>query len=213
MQCKAPAGQSFKSVLTVSITQLVHVMSALVSKGKRVNANGEKKKGKVGSYSRKPKHQNSFAFKHNPGSKKTAAIREIVHGGLCKRCNEKVEWKKKYRKYKPLKKPSKCNGCGQLEVRKAYHTLCEGCATERECCAWCCEKKEIVRTTQIATIENAKKRAEVEKLLGDLKERKKRTLTRKYETKELGAEEVIAVATVELEKQTMKEDAMMMGDY
>ena len=70
-----------------------------------------------------------------------------------------------------------------------------------------------MRTTQIATIENAKKRAEVEKLLGDLKERKKRTLTRKYETKELGAEEVIAVATVELEKQALKEDAMMMGDY
>lgn len=59
------------------------------------------KKGK------KPKHQNSVAFKHNKGSKKTAKILSLPNQGLCKRCWDKIEWRKKYRKYKPLKAPTK----------------------------------------------------------------------------------------------------------
>ena len=43
------------------------------------------------------------AYYHNPKSKKTARILSINHSGLCKRCNEVIEWKKQYRKYKPLK--------------------------------------------------------------------------------------------------------------
>lgn len=54
-----------------------------------------------------PKHKNSFAFKHNPNSKKTKVILAINHAGLCAHCNEIIEWRKKYRKYKPLKHPRK----------------------------------------------------------------------------------------------------------
>lgn len=52
-----------------------------------------------------PKHQNSFAFKHNPKSKKTLKILALPSEGLCRRCSEQIEWRKKYRKYKPLTKP------------------------------------------------------------------------------------------------------------
>jgi hypothetical protein len=49
-----------------------------------------------------PKHQNTFAFKHNKHSKLTQKIRETPNTGLCKTCFDIIEWKKKYRKYKPL---------------------------------------------------------------------------------------------------------------
>ena len=82
----------------------------------------KKKKGRA------PAHQNTFAFRHNPKSKKTATILEAPIEGVCRRCREKLEWRKRYRKYKPLTQPSKCNLCCQRNVRSAYHTLCAGCA-------------------------------------------------------------------------------------
>ena len=40
--------------------------------------------------SRAPAHQNSFAFKHNPNSKKTAKILASPIRGVCDKCKEKV---------------------------------------------------------------------------------------------------------------------------
>ena len=56
-----------------------------------------------------PKHQNKFAFKHNKNSVKTRKLlaKEGTTAGLCARCVEIIEWKIKYRKYKPLKDPKK----------------------------------------------------------------------------------------------------------
>jgi len=81
-----------------------------------------KKKG------RKPAHQNSFAFRHNPKSKLTEKILASPNVGLCRRCREKIEWRKQYRKYKPLTQPAKCNICQNRNVMTAYHTICGGCA-------------------------------------------------------------------------------------
>jgi hypothetical protein len=85
------------------------------------NATKQKKKGHA------PAHQNKFAWTHNPKSKLTAKILEspIVH--VCRRCNEKMEWRKQFRKYKPLSKPGHCNECQQRNVMSAYHTICESC--------------------------------------------------------------------------------------
>jgi len=55
---------------------------------------GTKKKKK----GRPPKHQNSFAFRHNPKSKKTDKILASPNVGVCRRCYDKIEWRKKYRK-------------------------------------------------------------------------------------------------------------------
>lgn len=88
------------------------------------NVAGGKKKKK----GRAPKHQNSFAFKHNPGSKKTEKILSSPNTGVCRRCHDKIEWRKKYRKYKPRSQPGKCNLCCQKNIMAAYHTICTNCA-------------------------------------------------------------------------------------
>ena len=64
---------------------------------------------KGGVRSRKPKHQNTYGFKHNKNSKKTKKIKALpnVTLGLCPRCTEQIMWKIKYRKYKPVKQPGK----------------------------------------------------------------------------------------------------------
>eukprot|EP00945_MAST-04E_sp_MAST-4E-sp1_P001523 g1523.t1 len=175
--------------------------------GSRLTATGERKRKRAPN-SRKPKHQNAFAFRHNPRSKKTDKIKALVHGGLCNRCNEKIVWKKKYRKYKPLTKPRKCNKCQELTVKKAYHTICTSCAGAMKVCAWCAKPKDIVMTREIKTIQNAEKAKKVDAVLGDLKERKKRTLMRKFETGALKADQVIEQAEKALEQERMKEDMM-----
>ncbi|CAM9868746.1 unnamed protein product [Discosporangium mesarthrocarpum] len=89
---------------------------------------------------RKPSHQNKFAFRHNPKSKKTSKILALPNEGLCPSCHDKIEWRKKYRKYKPLKQPATCNDCHKKTVTAAYHKICRLCARERRVCAWCCTK-------------------------------------------------------------------------
>jgi hypothetical protein len=77
---------------------------------------------------RKPAHQNTFAFRHNPNSKRTVAILATPNVHVCRRCHEKIEWRKAYRKYKPRTgQPGKCNLCQQKRVTAAYHTICEPC--------------------------------------------------------------------------------------
>jgi len=89
------------------------------------NATNNKKKKK----GRAPSHQNSFAFKHNPKSKKTERILSAPNTHVCRRCHEKIEWRKKYRKYKPRTQPGKCNLCQTRNVMAAYHTICTTCTT------------------------------------------------------------------------------------
>ena len=60
-------------------------------------------------------------------------------GGTCTRCTEIIAWRKQYRKYKPRTVPGKCSGCGQKNIKAAYHVLCPDCADAREVCAKCME--------------------------------------------------------------------------
>ena len=56
------------------------------------------------------RHQNSTAFKaglHCQSGKKAKDAASIVLAGVCARCREKIEWKIKYDKYKPLSAPRK----------------------------------------------------------------------------------------------------------
>src|SRR5210317_1710634 len=81
----------------------------------------KKKKGHA------PAHQNKFAYQHNPKSKTTAKILASPNVHVCRRCHDKIEWRKQYRKYKPLTQPGTCNGCQKRNVKAAYHTICESC--------------------------------------------------------------------------------------
>lgn len=85
------------------------------------NNSKKKKKGRA------PAHQNTFAFQHNPKSKTTAKILAAPNVHVCRRCHEKIEWRKQYRKYKPRTQPGTCNGCEKRNVLAAYHTICESC--------------------------------------------------------------------------------------
>lgn len=51
-----------------------------------------------------------------------------------------VEWRKKYRKYKPLRQPATCNDCHKKTVTAAYHRICGPCAEKRRVCPFCCTK-------------------------------------------------------------------------
>jgi hypothetical protein len=83
----------------------------------------KKKKGHA------PRHQNVFAYVHNPKSKTTAKILGSANVGVCRRCHDKIEWRKQYRKYKPRTQPGRCNGCQKKNVLAAYHTICESCTS------------------------------------------------------------------------------------
>jgi hypothetical protein len=74
-----------------------------------------------------PAHQNTFAYVHNPKSKTTARILDSPNVHVCRRCHDKIEWRKQYRKYKPRTQPGTCNGCKKRNVKAAYHTLCGPC--------------------------------------------------------------------------------------
>ena len=91
-----------------------------------------KKKKKKG---RAPAHQNKFAFHHNPKSKLTDKILQSPNVHVCRRCHEKIEWRKKYRKYKPRTQPGRCNLCSNRNVLAAYHTICAKCTTSQKALA------------------------------------------------------------------------------
>jgi hypothetical protein len=57
---------------------------------------------------RTQKYKNKSAFKNDlhDKSQKTQMIKSLVPVGLCLRCKEKIEWKIKYKKYKPLSQPA-----------------------------------------------------------------------------------------------------------
>ena len=91
-----------------------------------------------------PKHQNTFAWQPNAGHKKNETevggklrpYSEIT--GVCARCKEQIEWKRRYGKYKPLIVPAKCQRCLKRAVRQAHHKLCTACAKEQNVCSKCC---------------------------------------------------------------------------
>jgi len=67
-------------------------------------------------HSRAPAHQNSFAFKHNKNSKKTKKIAAIPNVGVCKRCHDIIEWRKKYRKVRRRKRQQVVRGGSRIAV-------------------------------------------------------------------------------------------------
>lgn len=97
---------------------------------------------------RPQKHQNRTAFKNDlhDTSKKTKFLKSLDISGVCERCKEIIEWKIKYKKYKPLTAPKKCVGCEQKTIKHAYHVLCSKCATEKRVCAKCCKPTEVYTT-------------------------------------------------------------------
>ena len=137
--------------------------------------------------SKRPAHQNSTAFKHNPNSRLTARIASIPNDGLCHRCHAIIEWRKKYRKYKPLSQPRKCNECSQKTVRFAYHTRCTPCSQAKKVCAKCGEQRELVEKAG-----KALSGEELVRWMADMgvRERRRRLVLRQWEGGERTDDEI-----------------------
>ncbi len=132
-----------------------------------------------------PAYQNKYGFRHNKNSKKTAKILALPNCGVCRRCHEIIEWRKKFRKYKPIKDPAKCADCGGRTVLFAYHTICNDCAVKRGgVCPKCCKSESLVEESEPAAEGGESTGASVsDSFLAELsemplKERQRRTLQR-----------------------------------
>lgn len=133
--------------------------------------------------SRSQKYQNRHAFKNNlhDTSQKTKFINSIDVANVCERCKNIIEWKIKYKKYKPLKAPTKCIKCEQKVVKRAYHMTCGPCAKEQEVCPKCGKKATIILEKPTRD-EQIKLDAELQAMLKALPERKRRTFMRYIQT-------------------------------
>ena len=115
--------------------------------------------------------------KHNSLRKLVSAL---PNQGVCARCHEQIEWKKQYGKYKPLKQPGKCTGCGHRNVEHAYHALCQGCCSERRVCAKCLAAAPLPKektNDELRPLERKPDAAE----LAEMNERERRTALRKVD--------------------------------
>lgn len=90
-----------------------------------------------------PAHANRTAYRHNPSSKLTKKILAMPICGLCPACHEQIEWRKRFRKYKPLTVPKKCVECGQKTIKDAYHVICRSCAAKGAKCEKCLESRKL----------------------------------------------------------------------
>ncbi|XP_006001730.1 uncharacterized protein C9orf85 homolog isoform X1 [Latimeria chalumnae] len=95
---------------------------------------------------RPQKYQNTTVFKNNKYDTSVVLkkVNAKVHDGVCQRCIEVLEWKVKFKKYKPLTIPKKCVKCLQKTVKDSYRIMCKPCALKLELCAKCGKKEEIV---------------------------------------------------------------------
>ncbi|XP_057768587.1 uncharacterized protein LOC130988691 isoform X1 [Salvia miltiorrhiza] len=129
-----------------------------------------------------PKHQNKFAWKPNGGVKinptelggQLRPFSDIT--GVCFRCKEQIDWKRKYGKYKPLSEPAKCQRCSKRNVRQAYHNLCAGCAKEHHVCAKCSCRVDKIIGRDILEVEAEQKT--LEEAIKNARERDRRSLLR-----------------------------------
>ena len=128
---------------------------------------------------RPQKYQNRHVFKNDlhDKSKQTKAINNIQVCNVCERCKKIIEWKIKYKKFKPLKSAGKCTKCEQKVVKHAYHIMCGPCARERDVCPKCGEKAELVEGPLLPE-EQLKLDEEFQAMLKELPERKRRTFIR-----------------------------------
>ncbi|XP_055641955.1 uncharacterized protein C9orf85 homolog [Toxorhynchites rutilus septentrionalis] len=153
------------------------------------------RRGDKGHRTRAQKHQNTFAFKNDLHDKHTPLIKLINTlnvSEVCERCKEVIDWKIKYRKYKPLTQPKTCNKCNERKVKRAYHVLCRDCAIASKCCAKCLKTSEEVNIIppEPTDEEKQKMKIEMDQLIKSLPERKRRTFLRymnKGEKKEKNA--------------------------
>ncbi|KAJ1642063.1 hypothetical protein LPJ64_006052 [Coemansia asiatica] len=152
-------------------------------------------RGHSGAKKSGQKYQNTFAFTHNKGSKTTKKILALPVDGLCKRCTDQIQWRKQYRKYKPLTTPKKCVWCQLKNIKKAYHVICDDCAAKKGVCAKCLSMEELVEGNNPKTPQEIlKEEQELERKLASMRERQRRSYLRKLSRGDIEPDQVPDVA-------------------
>ena len=126
-----------------------------------------------------PRHQNKVAFKHNKNSKRTQEIADMPVQGLCRRCHDQIEWRKRYRKYKPLTVARRCSKCEEKTVGRAYHNICDKCSRDLKVCAKCGTANHIVEAIVTRREQTVADQALL-KRVDSMSERKRRAFLRKH---------------------------------
>ncbi|CAG0886650.1 unnamed protein product [Darwinula stevensoni] len=125
------------------------------------------------------KHQNSSAFKNtlHDKSKKTQDMNSMALFNMCARCQDIIQWKIKFKKYKPLSVPRKCVKCQEKTIKRAYMIICDPCVSGTGVCAKCGKNAGIV-----VRQEDAQLQPSLETMFRDqikcLSERRRRTFLR-----------------------------------
>jgi len=129
---------------------------------------------------RAQKHKNQTVFNNSmhDTSQRTKMLNNMEVHGVCQRCKDCIDWKVKYKKYKPLKAPKCCTKCHEKAITAAYRTICRKCARSLQVCEKCGEAKTVVPKTLLTPQEQVRQDAEFERQLKSLPERKRRSLLR-----------------------------------
>ncbi|XP_055912016.1 uncharacterized protein C9orf85 homolog [Eupeodes corollae] len=131
---------------------------------------------------RTQKYKNRHVFKNDLHDKtpQQKLINSLHISEVCQRCKHVIEWKIKYKKYKPLTQPKTCVKCQQRNIRKAYHVLCRDCAISAKVCAKCLKAADEVEIEPALPTpeEELKLKVEMDKLIKSFSERKRRAFLR-----------------------------------
>ncbi|CAD7091540.1 unnamed protein product [Hermetia illucens] len=131
---------------------------------------------------RPQRHQNRTAFKNDLHDKtpKMKMINNLHVCEVCERCKAQIEWKIKYKKYKPLTQPKTCARCQQKTVKKAYHVICRECSQKDRVCAKCLKSADevTIEPPRPSEEEQLQLQVEMDRLIKSLSERKRRTFLR-----------------------------------
>ena len=132
---------------------------------------------------RPPKHKNNFAFKNDmhDTSGKSKAVNSLCVSNVCQRCKDCIEWKIKYKKYKPLTVPRKCIKCDQKKVKFAYHMVCSDCAVANGICAKCSKAKEVIGEPELTVSDKQREENYLREELKYMRVREKKTFLRQVE--------------------------------
>lgn len=154
------------------------------------------------------KFQNLTSFRHNKNSRLTKKIEKLPIQNLCGKCHAQMEWRKRYRKYKPLTIPKRCITCLAKTVRDAYHVVCDECTSTN--CAKCLGPIVDVPSLENDAAIGAERAALEEIIKGTVcSERVRRTLMRKLERGEM---EVVRRMMEIIEASTDKIDLSFSSD-
>uniref|UniRef100_A0A7S1NCP1 Uncharacterized protein n=1 Tax=Eutreptiella gymnastica TaxID=73025 RepID=A0A7S1NCP1_9EUGL len=150
-----------------------------------------------------PVHKNSTPYVHMRNCKRNALPEKVygaMHGGMCKRCRDIMDWKRKYGKWKmmsPDKQEARvCQHCHEKTVFHPFAHLCKNCCRLLKECAKCRQPEtedDPLGRYPLTKSQQQKKANRDKKRLDGMTEREKRTILRQEqkvatERAELGIE-------------------------